>query len=86
MPAITIYTTDYCSYCRAAKSLFDRKGAAYTEVDVTDDDEARTSLVARTGRTTVPQIWIGDRHVGGYDDLRALDRAGGLDPLLAAQG
>lgn len=83
MPAITIYTTDYCSYCRAAKSFFTAKGLAFSEVDVSGDDAARADLVARSGRTTVPQIWIGDTHVGGYDDLRALERSGKLSALLA---
>lgn len=83
MPVITIYTTDYCSYCRAAKSFFAAKGLAYQEVDLSGDDAARQDLVERSGRTTVPQIWIGDTHVGGYDDLRALDRAGKLATLLA---
>ena len=82
MPAITIYTTDSCSYCRAAKSFFTAKGLAYQEVDVSGDEAARHDLVERSGRTTVPQIWIGETHVGGYDDLRALDRAGKLAALL----
>jgi glutaredoxin 3 len=64
-----IYTTDYCSYCRAAKQLFDRHGLAYEEIDVSGDDAARIELRARAGRNTVPQIWYGDEHVGGYDDL-----------------
>lgn len=83
MPAIRIYTSDYCSYCRAAKQFFTTRGLVYEEIDLSDDDEGRRTLQARTGRTTVPQIWIGDTWVGGYDDLRALDRAGGLAPLLA---
>lgn len=84
MNKATIYTTDYCSYCRAAKSFFQSRGIPFEEIDVTDDDAARTSLRERTGRTTVPQIWIGEAYVGGYDDLRALDRSGGLTPLLGA--
>lgn len=83
MPTVQIYSTTYCSYCRAAKSFFSQKGVAFEEIDLTDDDAGRDALVKRTGRTTVPQIFIGDHHVGGYDDLRALDRAGGLQPLLA---
>lgn len=84
MPKVIIYTTDYCSYCRAAKSFFRAKGWAYEEVDVSGDDEARERLVERTGQYTVPQIWIGETHVGGYDDLRALDRGGRLAALVQA--
>jgi glutaredoxin 3 len=83
MPTITIYTTTYCSFCRSAKAFFDMKGLRYQEIDVTGDDTARSDLQERTGRPTVPQIFIGETHVGGYDDLRALDRAGKLQPLLA---
>lgn len=83
MPKVTIYTTSWCGYCRAAKSFFDSKGISYEEVDLTGDDEGRDDLRQRSGRTTVPQIWVGETHVGGYDDLRALDAKGGLQPLLA---
>ena len=83
MSRATLYSTTYCSYGRAAKSFLTAKGVPIDEIDVTDDDEARADLVRRTGRHTVPQIWIGDTYVGGYDDLRALDRAGGLAPLIA---
>ena len=83
MPAVKIYTTDYCGYCRAAKGFFKEKGVAFEEIDLSGDDEGRSQLRARTGRNTVPQIFIGETHVGGYDDLRALDRAGKLAPLLA---
>lgn len=84
MPAITIYTTSWCPYCRAAKALLDRKGAAYEEIDVDGKPELRRAMSERAGgRTSVPQIFIGDRHVGGSDDLHALDARGGLDPLLA---
>lgn len=83
MPAVKIYTTDYCGYCRAAKSFFKDKGVAFEEIDLSGDDAARENLRNRTGRNTVPQIFIGETHVGGYDDLRALDRAGKLAPLLA---
>ncbi|MDP2317321.1 MAG: glutaredoxin 3 [Pseudomonadota bacterium] len=82
MSKVIIYSTDYCSYCRAAKRFFDSKGVQYEEIDLTGDDEARDALRARTGRTTVPQIFVGDVHVGGFDDLRALDQKGGLEPLL----
>lgn len=83
MTQIDIYTTRYCPYCHAAKRLLSRKGAAFTEIDVSGDPEGRSGMVARAnGRMTVPQIFIGSTHVGGYDELYALDRAGKLDPLL----
>ncbi len=85
MPAtVRIYTTAYCGYCRAAERLLDRKQVAYTNTDVTRDPATRRWLVEATGRTTVPQIFINDRPVGGFDDLDALDRRGQLDALLAA--
>jgi glutaredoxin 3 len=83
MVEIEIYTTRYCPYCQAAKRLLSRKGVEFTEIDVSGDQKGRSDMVARTnGRMTVPQIFIGSTHVGGYDDLSALDRAGKLDPLL----
>jgi glutaredoxin 3 len=87
MTAIEIYTTRACGYCSAAKSLLKRKGVAFAEIDVTGDPEGRNKMIERaSGRMTVPQIFIGSTHVGGYDDLYALDRAGKLDPLLAGEG
>lgn len=84
MLKITIYTTRFCPYCHSAKRLLAKKGAAFEEIDVSGDWEARERLVEKAGgRTTVPQIWIGDLHVGGSDDLHALDYAGKLDVLLA---
>lgn len=85
-PEILIYTTPICPYCVAAKALLRKKKAAFREIDVSGDDELRADLIRRTGRRTVPQIFIGERHVGGFDDLSALDRQGELDPLLAARG
>ena len=83
MKKVEIYTTQWCPYCHAAKSLLDEKGVSYEEVDA-DDPDVRMAMVQRAhGRRTVPQIFIGDTHVGGYDDMAALDRQGGLDPLLA---
>jgi glutaredoxin 3 len=83
MKKVEIYTTQWCPYCQAAKALLDDKGVAYDEVDA-EDPEVRTAMVERaSGRRTVPQIFIGDTHVGGYDDMAALDRRGKLDPLLA---
>lgn len=85
MPRIEIYTTPWCPYCLAAKRLLERKGAAYSEVDVSRDPAMRVEMMKRAGgRHTVPQIFVGGRHIGGSDDLHALDRAGKLDPLLAA--
>jgi glutaredoxin 3 len=81
--AIDIYTTRFCPYCTSAKRLLESKGAKFTEIDVTGDPEGRGAMVARAnGRMTVPQIFIGETHVGGCDDLYALERAGKLDPLL----
>ena len=85
MAPVEIYTTRYCPYCVQAKALLKRKGADFTEVDVARDWERRSEMVERAhGRMTVPQIFIGATHVGGCDDLYALERAGELDPLLGA--
>jgi glutaredoxin 3 len=84
MKPVEIYTTPLCGYCHAAKRLLTQKGVAYTEIDVSRDAALRNAMVARAGgRRTVPQIFVGDTHVGGCDDLYALDGAGRLDPLLA---
>jgi glutaredoxin 3 len=83
MRPVTIYTTNMCPYCRSAKSLLAKKGVAFDEVDVTYDPESRQKMTQRAGgRRTVPQIFIGDTHVGGSDDLHDLDDAGRLDQLL----
>jgi len=83
MANIEIYTTKVCPHCVRAKSLLDRKGATYTTIDVTTDEELRMAMMERAGgRRTVPQIFIDDKHIGGADDLYALDKQGGLDPLL----
>lgn len=80
---IEIYTTTYCPYCVRAKQLLDKKGAAYQEIDVTGDEAARMALVEKSGgRKTVPQIFIHGQHIGGCDDLYALDKEGKLDGLL----
>jgi len=87
MSSVEIYTTRYCIYCYKAKALLSRKGVPFTEIDVSGDRERRVKMMERAnGRMTVPQIFIGTVHVGGFDDLQALERAGKLDPLLAAQG
>lgn len=84
MKPVTIYTTRFCPYCQIAKQLLGRKGVAFDEIDVTMDRSARQSMAERAdGRSTVPQIFIGDTHVGGCDDLYDLDRAGRLDAMLA---
>ena len=83
MPPVEIYTTRYCPYCSAAKALLQRKGVAYSEIDVSRDWEARQEMVQKAnGRMTVPQIFIGALHVGGSDELHALERDGKLDRLL----
>jgi thioredoxin reductase (NADPH) len=82
MPAITMYTKSWCPYCDRAKRLLAEKGQAWTEIDVEAEPARRDEMVRRSGRSTVPQIWIGERHVGGFDDLVALERAGELDALL----
>jgi glutaredoxin 3 len=85
MADILIYTGQFCGYCTRAKALLDKKGAAYTEIDVSADPDRRAEMIeAAGGRRTVPQIFIGGNHIGGCDDLFALDHKGGLDPLLGA--
>jgi glutaredoxin 3 len=85
MVAVVIYTRAYCSYCAWAKELLRRKGAAFEEIDVTGHQERRAEMIRRAnGETTTPQIFIGSTHVGGCDELYALERAGRLDALLAA--
>ena len=83
MANVTIYTRQLCGYCSAAKRLLERKGQAFEELDATFDPELRQTMIQRSGRTTFPQIFIGDTHVGGFDDLNALERAGKLDAMLA---
>ncbi len=85
MPDITIYTGKLCPFCTAAKRLFKDKGVEFSEIDVTFDPAGRAAMIERaSGNRSVPQIFIGERHIGGCDDLYALDRQGGLDPLLEA--
>ena len=85
MPKVTIYTTPYCPYCHAAKALLKQKGVAFDEIDVQDAATRQQMMLRANGRRTVPQIFIGDTHVGGSDDIHDLDRRGQLDPLLQAQ-
>jgi glutaredoxin 3 len=86
MARIEIYTTPFCGYCARAKGLLDSKGAAYEEMDVMEDAAKRAEMRERSKRTTVPQIFINGQHIGGSDELAALERAGKLDPLLAQPG
>lgn len=82
MQLVVIYSSDFCPYCMRAKQLLSRKGVAFTEIKVDGQRELRAEMARKAGRTSVPQIWIGDTHVGGCDDLHALERAGKLDALL----
>ncbi len=85
MRPVEIYTTPICPYCHAAKRLLQKKGVTYSEIDVSRDPALRAAMTQRAmGRRTVPQIFVGETHVGGCDDLYALEDAGKLDPLLAA--
>ena len=85
MAKVRMYSTQVCPYCQMAERLLRSKGVTELEKILIDKDpEQRAVMMEKTGRRTVPQIYIGETHVGGYDDLAALDRAGGLDPLLAA--
>lgn len=83
MANVEIYTTPTCPYCHAAKALLEDKGVDFTEITVLDPALREAMTQRANGRRTVPQIFIGETHVGGYDDISALDRAGGLDSLLA---
>ncbi|WP_319381067.1 glutaredoxin 3 [Thiomicrorhabdus sp.] len=82
MPEIVMYATQSCPYCNMARRLLDSKGVEYKVIDVAGDQELWKTMEEKTGRNTVPQIFIGDHHVGGYDDLSAADRRGEIDPLL----
>jgi glutaredoxin 3 len=84
-PEITLYTSAVCGYCVAAKNFLKSKGLAWSEVRIDTDPAQREKMMALTRRTSVPQIFIGDTHVGGYDDMMALHRAGKLEPLLAGE-
>lgn len=84
MAQVTIYTKPFCPYCVRAMSLLEKKGVDVTEVEAAFDPEKRQEMMTRSGRTTFPQIFIGDRHIGGCDDMMELERAGELDALLTA--
>ena len=81
-PAVTVYTSDWCPYCQRAKGLLTQKNVIFSEINVEEDAKFREQMIARSNRRTVPQIFIGDRHVGGCDDLFELDRSGELDRLI----
>ena len=82
MQPVTMYTTPYCGFCHAAKRLLTNKGVEFTEIDVSRNPELRQEMMQKSGRHTVPQIWVGDTHVGGFDDMYDLEHMGKLDPLL----
>lgn len=85
MPTVEIYTSPLCGYCHAAKRLLDQKGTDFTEIDVLSNPDRKPEMIQRAqGSRTVPQIFVGDLHIGGCDDLFALERAGKLDALLSA--
>ena len=81
-PDVVVYLAGWCPYCQRARSLLSKKGVPVREIDVDDDPQLREEMIARSGRRTVPQIFIGEKHVGGCDDLLALDERGELDRLL----
>ena len=81
-PAVTLYVSNWCPYCQRAKGLLAQKQVVFSEINVEDDDKFREEMIARSNRRTVPQIFIGDTHVGGCDDLFELDRSGELDRLI----
>lgn len=82
MAEITVYASAFCPYCMWAKRLLNKKSLEFTEIRVDQDPEQYPIMIQRAGRDSVPQIFIGDHHVGGYDDLAALERSGELDPLI----
>ena len=83
VPAVVVYSAGYCAYCARAKALLERKAVAFTEILVDQDPSQRAEMVRRSGRRTVPQIFIGETHVGGFDEIYRLEREGKLDALLA---
>lgn len=83
MAKVTIYTKPYCPYCVRAVDLLNKKGVDFTEIEAAFDPDKRQEMMQRSGRATFPQIFVGDTHIGGCDDMMALERAGKLDPLLA---
>ncbi len=86
MSTVRVYLTTWCGYCRAAKQLLKKRGIPFEEINLDGDSDGRRELAGRTGQRTVPQIFAGETHVGGFDDLNALDRRGELQPLLEREG
>lgn len=84
-PVVTLYVSDWCPYCQRAKNLLTQKQVIFDEINVDDDAKFREEMTARSNRNTVPQVFIGDKHVGGCDDLFALDRSGELDRLILGE-
>jgi glutaredoxin 3 len=82
VPAVTVYTGNFCGYCTQVKALLERRGIPYTELSVEDEPGLRERLLARSGRRTLPQVFVGERYIGGADELRALDASGELNQLL----
>ena len=85
-PVVTMYVTNWCPYCRRAKNLLTEKSVTFSEINIDDEPEFREAMIARSGRRTVPQIFIGEKHVGGCDDLFALEESGELDRLTRGAG
>jgi glutaredoxin 3 len=81
-----MYVKGWCPYCQGAERLLEAKGQPWTKIDLQAEPQRRREMIERSGRTTVPQIWIGERHIGGFDELRALELAGELDALLESAG
>jgi glutaredoxin 3 len=81
-PDVTVYVSDWCPYCQRARGLLAQKNVEFSEINIEDDAKLREEMIARSNRRTVPQIFIGDKHVGGFDDLFELDRSGELDRLI----
>ena len=85
MPEIVLYTKSWCPYCDRAKHLLREKGQEWQEIDIEAEPARRDEMIERSGQSTVPQIWIGEKHVGGFDDLADLERRGELDPMLGRE-
>ena len=85
-PVVTVYVSDWCPYCQRAKGLLQQKQVVFNEINVEEDEKSREEMIARSNRRTVPQIFIGDKHVGGCDELYAPDRSGELDRLIQGAG
>ena len=83
MPPVVLYGTRFCSFCLAARRLLDKKGITFEDISVDTDLDLRMEIMEKSGQRTVPQIWVGSTHVGGYSDLQALENSGGLDELLS---